>query len=49
MTEIVSTEGNNRKTHWELVCLWTACGFLVDMMGASGQRRTRKVGDGKRE
>lgn len=32
MTQMDPIEGNNRKTHGELLCLWTACGFLVDTM-----------------
>lgn len=39
MTEMDPTKGHNREIHGELLCLRTACGFLVDTMGeGSGQR-----------
>lgn len=44
MTPMDPTEGNNWKTHGELLCLWTACGFLVDMTGGQWPEVKKKSG-----
>lgn len=58
MIEMGSTKGNNRKTLGEPLCLWTACGFLVDKTGAvvrggeetgETEREKKRYRDRKRE
>lgn len=49
MIEMASTKGNTRKTPGEPLCLWTACGFLVDATGAVVRGGEETGGDRKRE